>query len=168
MVAILRALQPNARFNLTVSGGRAMTAEAMLAVIRHELSMRRYHLVLWQTGTVEAVGRLPPALLRETLQHGVSVAAEAKADLVLIDPLYSRFLHAKVDLAPYEAVLEQVTNGSSADLFHRQDLTQLWASKGQVDPERTPRDQREKTVGLLNRCVGHALASYILAGVPGH
>ena len=166
MVAAMRTMRPAVNFNLTVAGGRNMTAEEMLAVIRHELSMRRYHLVLWQTGTVEAVRGMRADALRETLRQGIALTSGAKADMVLIDPLFSRFLRASDDLAPYESVLQQAGTPPAAHLFHRLGITQLWASNGQVDPERAAREQREKTIGLLNTCIGHALALYVLTGTP--
>ena len=51
-------------------------------------------------------------------------------------------------------------------LFHRFDLTQSWVTSGQVDLERVSREQRDKTIGLLNDCLGEALARYVLAGAP--
>ena len=53
-------------------------------------------------------------------------------------------------------------------LFHRFDLTQPGSSNGQIDLERVERDQRDKTVALLNNCLGQALARYVLAGVTAH
>jgi hypothetical protein len=41
-------------------------------------------------------------------------------------------------------------------------------SSGQVDLERVSRDERDKTIGLLNTCLGEALARYVLSGVADH
>lgn len=164
MLEALQALHPASPFHLVVRGGRNMTAEAMLSVMRQELSSHHFDLILWQTGTVEAVRGLRPDALNAVLQEGVAAAAEAHADMVLIDPQFSRFLRANTDLAPYQAVLEQATVVPEVTLFHRFDLTQLWVGNGQVDLERVERDQRDKTVALLNTCMGQALARYILTG----
>jgi hypothetical protein len=87
---------------------------------------------------------------------------------VLIDPQFSRFLRANADLNPYETVLEQMTDTQAATLFHRFDLTQGWVNSGQVDLERVSRDERDKTIALLNDCLGQALARYVLAGAAEH
>ena len=55
MVAALQAARPHVIFNLTVRGGRGITAEAMLPMIADALAAKHYQLVIWQTGTVEAV-----------------------------------------------------------------------------------------------------------------
>jgi hypothetical protein len=151
-------------FHLTVMGGRNVTAEAMLQTLRKSFSEHRYDLVLWQTGTVEAVRGLRPDTLYNVLEDGMAAAAEAKADLVLVDPQFSRFLRANTDIGPYEAVLEQVAGQSGVSLFHRFDLTQLWVTNGEVDLERVSPEKRDATVALLNNCLGQALARYVLTG----
>ena len=60
MVRALHAALPSVEFRLTVRGGRGMTAEEMLPLIDAALKQQRYPLVLWQTGTVEAVRGLQP------------------------------------------------------------------------------------------------------------
>jgi hypothetical protein len=165
MADALVEMRPSAHFQLTVKGARNMPADAMLTILKQELTSHHYDLVLWQTGTVEAVHGLRPDMLRGQLEDGADAVAKAPADLVLIDPQFSRFLRANADLAPYESVLQQVTGNSGVTLFHRLDLTQIWASSGQIDLERAGRDQRDKTIALLNTCLGQALARYILAGV---
>jgi hypothetical protein len=168
MLDALRAMKPALRFNLTVTGGRNMTAVAMLPILRYELKAHHYDLVLWQTGTVEAVQGLRPDVLHSVLEDGAEAADEAHADVVLIDPQFSRFLRANVDLNPYETVLTQMTDTLAVTLFHRFDLTQAWADSGQVDLERVGRDERDKTIATLNQCLGQALARYVLAGAGEH
>jgi acyl-CoA thioesterase I len=168
MIEALQAMRPSARFDLTVKGARNMTAETMSAILREELEAHHYTLVLWQTGTVEAVRGLRPDFFRGVLQEGVDATVQANADMVLIDPQFSRFLRANTDMGPYEGVLQQVAGLPGVSLFRRFDLTQAWVNDGQVDLERVSRDQRDKTVALLNTCLGHALARYVLAGVEEH
>jgi acyl-CoA thioesterase-1 len=168
MLETLRKMRPSLRFDLTVKGGRSMTAETMLSILRQELAAHHYDLVLWQTGTVEAVLGQRPDALRGVLEDGAEVAAKAEADLVLIDPQFSRFLRANADLSPYETVLQQMTTTAGVTLFHRFDLTQGWVTEGQFDLERVSKDQRDQTISLLNNCLGQALAQYILTGAAEH
>jgi acyl-CoA thioesterase-1 len=168
MLSALQAMQPSAHFQLTVKGGRNMTADAMLLILQQELAGHHYDLVLWQTGTVEAVHGLRPDGLRDVLQQGAEAVEQAKADLVLIDPQFSRFLRANADLSPYETILQQMTGNDGVTLFHRLDLTQTWVGTGQIDLERVSRDQRDKTIVLLNECLGQALARFILTGAKEH
>jgi acyl-CoA thioesterase-1 len=168
MTEALRAMRPSLHFDLTVKGGRSMTADTMLPILVQELAAHHYDLVLWQTGTVEAVHGQRPDSLRTVLQDGVDAIAKAQADLVLIDPQFSRFLRANADLSPYETLLQQMTTTTGVTLFHRFDLTQGWVNEGQVDLERVSKDQRDATIALLNTCLGQALARYILTGAAEH
>ncbi len=164
MLEALRAMRPAVRFDLTVAGGRSMTADAMLPILRQQLAAHHYDLVLWQTGTVEAVQGLRPDALHSVLEDGAAAVDEAHADLVLIDPQFSRFLRANADLSPYETVLAQMSSMPAVTLFHRFDLTQGWVNAGQVDLERVSREMRDQTIAALNDCLGQALARYVLAG----
>jgi acyl-CoA thioesterase-1 len=168
MIDALRTMRPADHFELTVKGGRNMTAGDMLPILRQELAAHHYDLVLWQTGTVEAVHGLRPDGLRAVLQDGADTAAGAKVDLVLIDPQFSRFLRANADLSPYETVLQQMTGNAEVSLFRRFDLTQSWVGTGQIDLERASREQRDKTAALLHTCLGKALARFILSAPAEH
>jgi hypothetical protein len=168
MLDTLRAIRPRTQFNLTVKGGRNMPADSMYSTLLEELAGHHYDLVLWQTGTVEAVRGARPHALRDVLEQGADAAAKADADLVLIDPQFSRFLRANTDINPYEMVLEQIAGMPDVTLFRRFDLTQIWVSNGQIDLERVGPDRRDKTIALLNTCLGQALARFVLAGAEAH
>jgi hypothetical protein len=164
MLHALRATLPSVTFRLTVRGGRGMTAEDMLPLLDAALKEQHYALVLWQTGTVEAVRGLQPDGMLGVLHTGAEHVRDANADLVLIDPQFSRFLRANTDLDPYEGVMQQVATMPGVALFHRFDLMRVWASDGRVDLERTPKADRDKALEELNTCLGKALARFVLSG----
>jgi len=164
MIEALQAAQPKVHFYLTVRGGRNMTAEAMLPVLQQEVAADHYDLVLWQTGTVEAVRGLRPDVMRSVLQDGIEAAERSGADVIVIDPQFSRFLRANADLGPYESALQQIVSMTGVNLFHRFDITQTWAGNGHIDLERVGRDDRDNTISILNVCLGRALEQFVLAG----
>lgn len=164
MIDALRLAKPETTFELTVRGGRNLTAEAMLPLVKAELSHRHFALVLWQTGTVEAVRGLQPDSMRAVLQEGVETIQEAGGDVVLIDSQFSRFLRANTDLDPYQSVMQQVATLPGVVLFHRFDLMRGWVSDGRIDLERVRKPDREKAVSLLNTCLGEALSNFALDG----
>lgn len=164
MLRSLQAALPTVRFSLTVLGGRGMTAEDMLPLLDKALKEQRYPLVLWQTGTVEAVRGLRPDGMLSIVHTGAEQIRERGGDLVLIDPQFSRFLRANADLDPYESVLQQVAAMPGVALFRRFDVMRWWANDGRIDLERTPKADRDKALDQLNMCLGHALASFVLSG----
>ena len=164
----LRTLRPGLEVNLVVRGARNMGSFKMLEILRQELAKAQYNVVLWQTGTVVAVHGVRPDSLRDDLMDGVAAANEAHADLILIDPQFSRFLRANADISPYESVLQQVAGNDGVSLFPRLALTQDWVNSGQIDLERANQEDRDRTIALLNTCIGTALARFILDGASQH
>jgi len=164
MAAALRQAYPKATVEVTVKGGRGIAAADMLDIIQTELAATHYQLVIWQTGTVEAVRNTPPAAFFETLSEGAATIADAGSDLILVDPQYSRFLNANADVDPYEQTLQTIAAQPGVALFRRFDLMRFWATESQIDLERTPRSQRHATVEMLHVCLGRALARLVAAG----
>jgi len=164
MVRAMHAALPSVEFRLTVRGGRGMTAEDMLPLIDAALKQQHYALVLWQTGTVEAVRGLQPDGMLDILHAGAERVRAAGGDLVLVDPQFSRFLRANTDLDPYEGVMQQVATMPGVALFHRFELMRTWANDGRIDLERTAKADRDKALEALNACLGKALARFVLSG----
>jgi hypothetical protein len=162
MAQDLRRAVPGAAVRLTARGGRGVTAQDMVAAMSEELAHRRYQLVLWQTGTVEAARNLPPAEFAATLADGMRRTRAADADLILIDPQFSRLLTAKANLAPYEETLERAAAGPDVVLFHRFALMRRWVETTQIDIETATRADREETVDRLHECLARALARVVL------
>lgn len=164
MVRSLNAAFPAVRFTLTVRGGRGMTAELMLKLLDEALKQQHYTLVLWQTGTVEAVRGLRPDGLLDVLHQGADAVSDAGGNLVLIDPQFSRFLRANTDVDAYEDVMRQAATNPGVVLFQRFELMRLWADDGSVDLERTAKEDRNKALDRLNFCLGQVLAKFVVSG----
>jgi len=164
MIGALHAALPDVVFHVTVRGGRGLTAEEMLPLLEAALKQQHYPLVLWQTGTVEAVRGLQPDRMLDVLHTGAELVRDSGGDLVLVDPQFSRFLRANTDLDPYEGVMEQVTTMPGVALFRRFDLMRAWTNDGVVDLERTPKTGRDQALDTLNQCLGQALAQFVLSG----
>lgn len=162
MAKALQSAIPGLGVNVTVRGGRSLLATDMLGLIREELGTHRYDLVIWQTGTVEAVRNIPPGEFGQTLSEGAEAVTAAGANLVLVDPQFSRFLQTNSNLEPYEQGLQQVAAMPGVVLFRRYDLMRAWANDSQIDLERTPRSERQKVVETLHTCLGKHLARFVL------
>ena len=80
----------------------------MLPLVKAQMQQTPAKLVLWQTGTVEAIRGLRPARMRQVLREGLDLIHAAGGSLVLIDPQFTRALRANTDVEPYETELQQV------------------------------------------------------------
>lgn len=165
MARAIEAAVPGSSVQVVVRGGRGMTAGDMLEILRKELAAGGpYQLVLWQTGTVEAVRNTPTGEFAQALAEGAEAVDAASANLVLIDSQYSRFLQTNSNLDPYTQALQQTASMAGVALFHRFDLMKSWVNDGQIDLERTPRGDRKRIVEALHACLGAHLARLVMAG----
>jgi hypothetical protein len=164
MAEALETAVPGLKVAITVRGGHGATAGEMAGLIRDELAARSYQLVLWQTGSVEAVKNLPPGDFTQALEDGVDAATGHGVEVVLVDPQYSRFLQAHADVEPYERAFEQVAAIPGVELFPRFALMRRWAEDGGIDLERTAEADRKPALDLLHTCLGDYLARMVLAG----
>lgn len=162
MAKELQRSVPGLNVKMTVRGGRNLLATDMLELLRSELAAHHYDLVLWQTGTVEAVRNVAPGEFGQTLSDGAEAVAAAGANLALVDPQFSRFLQTSSNLEPYQQALQQVAAMPGVMLFRRYDLMHSWANDGQIDLERTPRSDRQKVIETLHACLGKHLARLII------
>ncbi len=163
MAKALREAVPGLSVQVELRGGRGAMASEMLGMMRAALEHGQYQLVLWQTGTVEAVRNSSPSDFAEALSDGAEAVEAAGANLVLIDPQYSRFLQANSNLDPYVLDLQQTAAMAGVMLFHRFDLMHAWAEEGRLDLEHAPKADRKRVAEALHACVGQHLARMILA-----
>jgi lysophospholipase L1-like esterase len=165
MEAALAAKLPGVAITVQTRGGRGMTAAELAPLIQDGLAEFHPDLVIWQTGTVDAVRGIDPDQFAATLEAGLYKAAAAGTDLMLIDQQFSRAARASLNFAPYRAAMEAAAAGTDATFFRRYDLMRHWAEAGQIDLERAARIDWQKTADLLHGCLGKALAASILDGM---
>ena len=160
-----RALEeavPGLTVHVTVRGARSIAATDMVDLIRTALAEHRYQLVIWQTGTLEAVRNVQPGDFGQTLADGEQLVHDNGADLVLVDPQYSRFLQTNANLDPYLQAFSQAAAVPDVVWFRRYDLMRSWVSDGLIDLEHTPKAQRKTAVELLHACLGAHLATLVV------
>lgn len=162
MVQILRTAVPGADIRLVLVGGHGATAADMLATLQRETAIRHFALVLWQTGTVEALRKTGPDTFRETLEHGARLVSDQGGDLILIDPQFSRVVRAHADLTPYERTFRDVAEQQGVTLFGRFDLTSHWVATGELDLEKASTAERAHLSEMQQDCLAHALAGMVL------
>jgi hypothetical protein len=148
-------------------GGRGMTARDMAALLDPALAEFQPDLVIWQTGTVDAVGGIDPDEFAATLRTGAERLAIAGIDLIVMDQQFSRTARATLNFAPYRAAMEALDTAGASQLLRRYDLMKHWAEAGQIDLERAARRDWQRTADQLHACLARILADGIVAGLRG-
>lgn len=163
IAALLQERFPNLRVIVEARGQRGATAGESLALILRELPVVRPHLVLWQTGTVEAVRSLEVDELSQTLNEGISRIRAYGADVALMDQQFSRFLRANSDIDRYRDAMRVTAAAEAVPLLRRYDWMRLWAENDGPDMERAPRQERTATLALLNDCLARGIVAQLRA-----
>jgi lysophospholipase L1-like esterase len=163
--ALLAARHPGVAVNVAVRGGRGVSVNDHLALLGESFRTEAPALVIWQAGTVEAVRGMDPDEMTEALRQGLDRIRRRGADVLVMDPQYSRFLRANSNIEPYLDKLRLVAAAGGATLVPRYDLMQHWVETGAVDLERTPRPGRAAAADRLNDCLARAIAAMISRGV---
>jgi hypothetical protein len=162
-----RALEANVQglhAVVTARGGRGLLAPMQLGLIRTALSQHPYQLVLWQTGTIDAVQDEPPEDFYQALTDGADTISRANADLVLVEPQYSRFLEANADLSPYLSAMQAAGAEQGRLVFHRYALMHDWEDADLIDLEHASLSDRPAVAARLHACIATELARALLRG----
>jgi acyl-CoA thioesterase-1 len=157
---------PAVAVEVQTRGGRGLTAADMLPILKDGLAEFRPNLVVWQSGTVDAVRGLDPDGFGSTLSAGADAALRAGADVVLMDMQFSRFSRATVNYGPFRTAMDAVAAGTYAVVtFPRYELMRFWAASGQIDIERAPRQAWRTETDVLHACLARKLAELIRDGM---
>jgi hypothetical protein len=131
----------------------------MVEALPQLLKERKPDLVIWQTGTVEAIRAMDPDVYGEKLLAGVDIILAAKADAILINQQYSPRTDFIFDGAPYTDNMRYVAQSKNIALFNRYAIMKYWAETGIFDLS-AMRDS-----GLyekIHRCLGGLLSDFIV------
>jgi hypothetical protein len=157
-------LQPS-EVTVEVQGGRGLAVADHVRLLAEWLPRLRPQLVIWQVGTIEAARGVPRDEFAEALRNGLAAARAAGAEVVLMDPQFSRFLRANADVEAYRDTMRLMAAAAGAQVFSRWSIMLGWAESDRLDLERAPRARRTALTDELNDCLARALVEFVLDGM---
>lgn len=167
MAARLREDWPNVPIRLVNLSRRGLDLAGMLKIMREEVRQRRPDLMIWQTGTVEAVNRLPIDRFAEQLREGIDLLNSVGTDVLLVDPQYSPRTAGLVDAPSYSNAMFQETQESpTATLFPRLAIMTYLAEEGVMTFGEPDKAAQTRTADRLHACLGEMMAE-LLSGALG-
>jgi hypothetical protein len=158
--AALQAAVPKLNVNLSVEIQVKKTAEEAVSAFPKLLEARKPTLVIWQTGTVDAMRSIDPDDFRGAVDEGVVALRKAGADVVLINPQYSPRTETMISVPPYIDNMRVVAQEHEVPLFDRFGIMHQWNDQGDFDLFSTTHG-----IDLAKRvhdCLGRALSKFIL------
>ena len=158
--AALKEKLPQLPINLSVELQTSKTAEEVDTSLVKLVEAKRPTLVIWQTGTVDAMRSVDPDDFRSAVDEGVVALQKAGADVVLVNLQYSPRTETMISAPPYLDNMRVVAQQHDVPLFDRFAIMRHWNDAGDFDLFSTSHG-----VDLAKRvhaCLGRALSKFVL------
>ena len=137
-----------------------LTAADMTEGLEKVLAEKKPDLVIWQTGTVDAIRGVDPESFRASLDDGIDHIAESGADLILMNMQYSPRTETMIALGNYADIMRVVSRDREVPLFDRREIMRYWNDNGNFDLNLATKDVA--TAYKVHDCLGRALASLVV------
>ena len=158
--AALKEMLPSTPISLSVEVQGGKTAEETDAILVKLVEAKQPTLVIWQTGTVDAMRSVDLDDFRVAVGGGVAALQKAGADVVLINLQYSPRTETMISAPPYLDNMRVVAQQYSVPLFDRFGIMRHWNDAGDFDLFSTfhGTDMAKR----VHACLGRALSKFVL------
>ena len=143
--ATLRDKLPAVPVNVSIELQVKKTAGEVVGGLVKLVEVKKPTLVIWQTGTVDAMRSIDPDDFRTAVAEGVVAMQKAEADVVLINPQYSPRTETMISVPPYLDNMRAVAQQHDVPLFD------LFSTSHGLDLAKRVHD-----------CLGRALAQFVI------
>jgi len=163
--AALAARFPDARLTVINQGVPGDTAAMMMRRLEHDAIAPAPDLVIWQTGTNDALRDVPVDDFARLTVEGIAKLHDAGIDVVLMEPQYSAKLVAQPHYADYVESLRTVGHATGTPVVRRFDIMQAWLADGAFAGDTMLQNDalhmRDASYDCLGRAVAQGLAEAI-------
>jgi lysophospholipase L1-like esterase len=137
-----------------------MTTEDLAKGMEKMLADEKPDLVIWQTGTLDAIRRVDPDEFRAALDEGVETLHKGGADVILMNMQYSPRTDIMVALGPYADNMRHVAQQHEIPLFDRLAVMRHWSDTGAFDLYAAGKDN--VLAQRVHDCIGRGIAAMII------
>jgi ABC-type amino acid transport substrate-binding protein len=158
--AVLREKLPSVKVNVNVELQIKKTAEEVAAGLSKLVEGKKPTLVIWQTGTVDAMRSVDPDDFRAAVDDGVAALQSAGTDVILMNLQYSPRTETMISAAPYIDNMRVVAQQHDVPLFDRFAVMRHWNEQGDFDLF-----SASHGLDLAKRvhdCIGRALSTFMI------
>jgi hypothetical protein len=158
--AVLAEKLPGVEVTLTTDVKARRTASDMAKALPDDLAAAKPALLVWQTGTVDAVQGVDQDQFSQALDKGITKARAAGADVVLVNSQYSPRTESIIAIGTYGETLRWVAVQHEVPLFDRFSIMKLWGDLGTFDLYSATK--KLDIAGRVHDCIGRLLADLIV------
>jgi hypothetical protein len=160
--AALKRRLPGVSVAVVTATKPRQTAQQMADTFEKLILDEKPDLVVWQSGTFDALQGTDPEQYRASVAEGVEIAHARGADVILMNMQYSPRTESMIALGGYADSMRWAAREFAVPLFDRLAIMRHWYDNGTFDLYSATKD-----VGVAKRvhdCIGSALASMIVEG----
>jgi lysophospholipase L1-like esterase len=158
----LGELLPGVAVKVSTYAKARETASDMETRLGRILAESKPDLVVWQTGTADAIRGIDPDEFRVALDDGVDTIQAVMADVVFMNMQYSPRTEAMLAVGAYADAMRIVALQREAVLFDRFSIMKRWNENGVFDLYGATR--KTDVAERVHDCLGRLLAKTIVAG----
>ena len=158
--AALKQALPQITVNLSVELQVKKTAEETASGFAKLMEDKRPTLVIWQTGTVDAMRSIDPDDFRNAVTEGVVALQKAGADVVLMNLQYSPRTETMISVPPYLDNMRVVAQEHDVPLFDRFGIMRQWNDQGDFDLFSASRGL--DLAKRVHDCLARALSKFVI------
>jgi hypothetical protein len=158
--AILREKLPSVPVNVSVELQAKKTAEEVASTLVKLVEGKKPTLVIWQTGTVDAMRSVDPDDFRSAVDEGVAALQNAGTDVVLMNLQYSPRTETMISATPYLDNMRMVAQQHDVPLFDRFAIMHHWNDQGDFDLFSA--SHGIELAKRVHDCLGRALSKLVI------
>jgi hypothetical protein len=158
--AALKQKLPSVTVNLSVELQAKKTAEEAADSFVKLMEGKKPTLVIWQTGTVDAIRSIDPDDFRGAVDEGVVALQNAGADVILMNLQYSPRTETMISAPPYLDNLRVVAQQHDVPLFDRFAIMRQWNDSGDFDLFSA--SHGIELAKRVHDCLGRALSQFVI------
>jgi hypothetical protein len=158
--ATLRDKLPSVVVNVSIEIQAKKTAEEVAAGLAKLVEEKKPTLVIWQTGTVDAMRSIDPDDFRGAVDGGVAALQKAGTDVILMNLQYSPRTETMISAPPYLDNIRVVAQQHDVPLFDRFAIMRQWNDSGDFDLFSA--SHGIELAKRVHDCLGRALSQFVI------
>ena len=158
---ILDRWYPDVPITVVNKGVPRQTAQQMLERFPSDVLAEDPILVIWETGTTDAVRGVEIDDFAAALQGGIDQLKTRSIDIVLIDMQFSRSTVTVIDFERYLSTLHRVGEVNELYVFPRFEMMRYWSEQNVFNFDGVAKDARASLAASVYECIGRNLADAI-------
>jgi hypothetical protein len=162
---ILGRWYPDTLITVVNKGVPRQTAQQMLERFPSDVVAEDPVLVIWETGTTDAVRGVEIEDLAAALQSGIDELKARSIDIMLIDMQFSRSTATVINFESYLSTLHRVGDVNDVYVFPRFEMMRYWSEQNVFNFDGVSKEERASLAASVYECIGRKLAEAIRAAI---